>query len=95
MFYRQLADEHIGGRRHRRSVETLNETVEILPPNATFVRIFNLKKFTNYSFRIVGFTSKGDGKISLTYNVSTDEDSKYMMNIVVLILYDIVVAMVM
>lgn len=55
----------------------MNETVETLPPNTTFLRIFNLKKFTNYSFRIVGFTSKGEGKISQTYNVSTDEDGKF------------------
>ncbi|PFX17440.1 Receptor-type tyrosine-protein phosphatase F [Stylophora pistillata] len=74
VFYHQRANEYYGGRRNRRSVETINETIRTLPPNATSLRIFNLKKFTYYSFQVVGFTSKGDGQISLTYNVSTDED---------------------
>ncbi len=59
----------------------MNETVETLPPNTTFLRISNLKKFTNYSFRIVGFTIKGEGKISQTFNVSTDEDGRCMLKI--------------
>ena len=77
VFHHQSSGEQqIGSRRRRRAVESLNQTVEVLPPNATFLKIANLRKFTNYSFRIVAFTSKGDGKISQTFNVSTDEDGK-------------------
>lgn len=74
--YRVFYHEKIIARRRRRAIQSHNETVRVLPPNATSVEIFNLKKFTNYSFRIVGFTSKGEGKISQTFNVSTDEDGK-------------------
>lgn len=82
VFYHQfVGEEEIGPRRRRRAIDYVNETIETLPPSATFLRIFNLIKFTNYSFRIVGFTSKGDGKISQTFNVSTDEDSKSMLEI--------------
>jgi len=73
-----VAEEEIGARRRKRAIDIVNETIETLPSNTTFLRIFNLTKFTNYSFRIVGFTSKGDGKLSQTFNVSTDEDSKLM-----------------
>lgn len=77
VFYHQSSGEQkIGSRRRRRAVESFNQTVDVLPSNATFIKIANLRKFTNYSFRIVGFTSKGDGKISQTFNVSTDEDGK-------------------
>lgn len=79
VFYHQfVAEEEIGARRRKRAIDIVNETIETLPSNTTFLRIFNLTKFTNYSFRIVGFTSKGDGKLSQTFNVSTDEDSKLM-----------------
>lgn len=79
LFYHQLVhQDDIGSRRRKRAIDIVNETMETLPPNATFLRIFNLTKFTNYSFRIVGFTSKGEGKMSQTFNVSTDEDSKLM-----------------
>lgn len=75
VFYHQFVDERqIEARRRRRAIDTMNETVETLPPNTTSLGIFNLKKFTNYSFTIVGFTSKGEGKLSQTFNVSTDED---------------------
>ncbi|XP_078350977.1 phosphatidylinositol phosphatase PTPRQ-like isoform X2 [Oculina patagonica] len=75
VFYHQFVDEQqIEAKRRRRAIDNMNETVETLPPNTTFLRISNLKKFTNYSFRIVGFTIKGEGKISQTFNVSTDED---------------------
>lgn len=77
VFYHQSsAEEQIAAKRQRRAIVPLNETVKVLPPNATFLKISNLKKFTTYSFRIVGFTSKGDGKISQTFNVSTDEDGR-------------------
>lgn len=82
VFYHQLVDEkEISPRRRKRAIYILNETVVTLPPNTTFLGIFNLTKFTNYSFRIFGFTSKGDGKISQTFNVSTDEDSKSTLGI--------------
>lgn len=78
VFYHQSPPEQqIGARRRRRAIsESLNETVGVVPPNKTFLRISSLKKFTNYSFRIVGFTIKGNGKTSHIFNVSTDEDSK-------------------
>ena len=38
----------------------------------------SLKKFTNYSVAIVGFTSKGDGNVSHQFVVSTDEDGQYV-----------------
>ena len=74
--YRVFYHEKLTARRRRRAIQSHIETVRALPPNATSVEIFHLKKFTNYSFRIVGFTSKGEGKISQTFNVSTDEDGK-------------------
>ena len=80
VFYNQFVHEEIGSRRRRRAINIVNETIETLPSNATFLRIFNLTKFTNYSFRIVGFTSKGEGQISQSFNVSTDEDSKLMFD---------------
>jgi len=33
-----------------------------------------LKKFTNYSVSVLGFTAKGDGNVSQQFVVSTDED---------------------
>ena len=81
VFYHQMVhEEEIGSRRRKRAIDTVNETIKTLPPNATFLKIFNLTKFTSYSFRIVGFTSKGEGKMSQTFNVSTDEDSKLMFH---------------
>ena len=80
VFYHQFVhEEEIGLRRRKRAIDIVNETIETLPPNATFLRIFNLRKFTNYSIRIVGFTSKGGGKMSQTFNVSTDEDSELLL----------------
>lgn len=87
VFYNQLVDEEeISPRRRKRAIDILNETVVTLSPNTTFLGIFNLTKFTNYSFRIVGFTRKGDGKISQTFNVSTDEDSKSTLGIFFLVI---------
>ncbi len=45
-----------------------------LPPNALSYEMTSLKKFTNYSVVILGFTSKGDGNVSHQFVVSTDED---------------------
>ena len=85
VFYHQFVhEEEIGTRRRKRAIDIVNETIETLPPNATFLRIFSLTKFTNYSFRIVGFTSKGEGKISQTFNVSTDEDGTLMFDSLVI-----------
>jgi len=87
VFYNQLVDEEeISPRRRKRAIDILNETVVTLSSNTTFLGIFNLTKFTNYSFRIVGFTRKGDGKISQTFNVSTDEDSKSTLGIFFLVI---------
>ena len=48
-----------------------------LPPNALSYELTALKKFTNYSILIFGFTSKGDGNVSQQFVVSTVEDSKW------------------
>ena len=45
-----------------------------LPPNALSYELTALKKFTNYSILIFGFTSKGDGNVNQQFVVSTDED---------------------
>ena len=45
-----------------------------LPPNALSYEMTFLKKFTNYTVVILGFTSKGDGNVSHQFVVSTDED---------------------
>lgn len=48
-----------------------------LPPGALSYEMTSLKKFTNYSVVILGFTSKGDGNVSHQFVVSTDEDGQY------------------
>lgn len=45
-----------------------------LSPNVLSYELTALKKFTNYSILIFGFTSKGDGNVSQQFVVSTDED---------------------
>ena len=62
--------------RSRRSVEEgwSDSTNITLPPNALSYLLTSLNKFTNYSIKIVGFTSKGDGNISQEFVLSTDED---------------------
>ena len=47
-----------------------------LPPDALSYEMTSLKKFTNYSVVILGFTSKGDGNVSHQFVVSTDEDGQ-------------------
>ena len=47
-----------------------------LPPDALSYEMTSLKKFTNYSVIILGFTSKGDGNVSHQFVVSTDEDGQ-------------------
>ena len=41
------------------------------------IRIQNLRKYTNYSFSIQVFNSKGKGNFSKVIEMTTDEDSKY------------------
>ena len=62
--------------RSKRSVEQSwsSSTNITLPPNALSYLLTSLNKFTNYSIKIVGFTSKGDGNISQEFVLSTDED---------------------
>lgn len=45
-----------------------------LSPNVLSYELTALKKFTNHSILIFGFTSKGDGNVSQQFVVSTDED---------------------
>ena len=47
-----------------------------LPSDALSYEMTSLKKFTNYSVVILGFTSKGDGNFSHQFVVSTDEDGQ-------------------
>ena len=65
--------------RARRSTEEdwSEYTNIILPPGALSYEMTSLKKFTNYSVAILGFTSKGDGHVSHQFVVSTDEDGRY------------------
>lgn len=64
--------------RSRRSVEEgWSEFTNItLPPNALSYELTSLKKFTNYSIFILGFTVKGDGNVSQQFVLSTDEDGR-------------------
>jgi len=55
----------------------LEYTSITLPPGALSYEMTSLKKFTNYSVVILGFTSKGDGNVSHQFVVSTDEDGQY------------------
>ena len=48
-------------------------------PRVRMKEIHGLKKFTFYTIRVLAFTIKGDGAQSPPVNVSTDEDSKYMI----------------
>lgn len=48
-------------------------------PEDRMKEIYGLKKFTYYTIRVLAFTIKGDGAQSPPVNVSTDEDSKYMI----------------
>jgi len=52
-------------------------TIITLPPGALSYEMTSLKKFTNYSVVILGFTSKGDGNVSHQFVMSTDEDGQY------------------
>ena len=53
--------------------DTANTTAE---PWKTEKELIELKKFTNYSIRISGMTSKGLGNWSEIITLQTDEDSK-------------------
>lgn len=46
-------------------------------PRVRMKEIYDLKKFTFYTIRVLAFTIKGDGTESPPVNVSTDEDSKW------------------
>ena len=65
--------------RARRSTEEdwSEYTIITLQPGALSYELTSLKKFTNYSVSILGFTSKGDGNVSHQFVVSTDEDGQY------------------
>ena len=63
--------------RHAIEEDWSNYTVITVPPNTLSYEMTSLKKFTNYSVVILGFTSKGDGNVSHQFIVSTDEDGQY------------------
>ena len=47
--------------------------------------LYGLVKWTSYSFRLFGATSKGEGLISANITIKTDEDSMYMIRFIFLI----------
>lgn len=60
--------------RTNQSVDVLeNVTVPAPSRNISFSR---LEKYTNYTIQVLAFTAKGDGKISESIVVITDEDGK-------------------
>ena len=44
--------------------------------SASQVDLTGLNKFTKYNISVLAFTVKGDGPVSSTITVTTDEDSK-------------------
>lgn len=79
LFYRSASRDNsivFSSHRARRAIEEdwSKYTNITLPPNALSYEMTDLKKFTNYSVVILGFTSKGDGNVSHQFIVSTDED---------------------
>ncbi len=45
-------------------------------PNKRKLHITGLKKFTKYSVKVLAFTRKGDGAVSVNISVLTDEDGR-------------------
>lgn len=62
--YRVLFKEE--GDIYYQNVTTVNQSLELE----------GLQKFTNYSVRVLAFTSVGDGNVSDPFTVSTDQDGK-------------------
>ena len=62
--YRVLFKEE--GDIHYQNATTVNQSLELT----------GLEKFTNYSVRVIAFTSIGDGNVSAPFTVSTDQDGK-------------------
>lgn len=62
-------------RRKRRSLSFTDNVVVV--ENILAWTLEGLEKFTDYCIQIVGFNSKGDGNSSDIVCVSTDEDGKY------------------
>lgn len=62
--YRVLFKEE--GDIYYQNVTTVNQSLELE----------GLQKFTNYSVRVLAFTSIGDGNVSDPFTVSTDQDGK-------------------
>ena len=81
LFYRSAPRDNsiVFSSRARRSTEEdwSEYTIITLQPGALSYEMTSLKKFTNYSVSILGFTSKGDGNVSQQFVVSTDEDGQY------------------
>ena len=47
-------------------------------PNKCLLNITGLKKFTAYSVKVLAFTIKGDGAVSVNISVLTDEDGRFL-----------------
>ena len=52
------------------------EKTQTVNASASQVELTGLNKFTKYNISVLAFTVKGDGPLSSTITVSTDEDSK-------------------
>ena len=67
---------------HRRTDDEesyyLNSTTE---PTELKLHITGLKKFTEYSVKVLAFTMKGDGEVSNNISVMTDEDGKIQVHL--------------
>ena len=69
VFYRRTDDEES---------YYLNSTTE---PTERKLHITGLKKFTEYSVKVLAFTIKGDGEVSNNISVMTDEDGKIQVHL--------------
>jgi len=63
-------------------------------PNERKLHISGLEKFTAYSVKVLAFTRKGDGAVSINISVLTDEDGRLLkflsVNILPLLNYKLV-----
>lgn len=62
VFYKRTGDKH-------------GSYVNVMTsPTTRELHVTGLKKFTEYSAKVLAFTRKGDGAVSLNVSVLTDED---------------------
>ena len=66
-----------------------NTVTKVVVAPRTNTTLIGLKKYTNYSITVVASTSKGNGNKSAPIIVITDEDSKFMRTLFILLISDI------